>query len=107
MTGASNSTRVSAEAENSSLKILKCLCAELRASAAKDASRRITGRTKSSPSRADSSSAGAMDVFFRKSLRDMLRTGRGGDGSGLGVKVVGKVLDLERGGFGARSDGCQ
>lgn len=35
----------------------------------------------------------------------MLRTGRGGDGNGLGVVVVGKVLDLGRGGFGARSDG--
>lgn len=107
VTAPSNSTRVSSEAENLSLKILKCLCAELRASAAKDASRRITGRTYSS-SRADSSSAGTMDVFFRKSLRDALRTGRGGDGSDLGVVVVGKVLDLERGGFGpfgARSDG--
>ncbi len=28
----------------------------------------------------------------------------GRDGSGLGL-VVGKVLDLARGGFGARSDG--
>lgn len=105
MAAPSNSTRVSSEAENSSLKILKCLCAELRASAAKDASRRITGRTKYSSSRADSSSAGAIDVFFRKSLRDVLLTGRGGNGSGLGVAVVGKVLDLARGGFGARSDG--
>jgi hypothetical protein len=107
VTAPSKPTRVSSEAENSSLKILKCLCAELRASAAKDASRRITGRAKSSCPRADSSSVDATNNFFRKSLRDLLRTGKGRDGSGLCVVIVGKVLDLdlESGSFGARSDG--
>src|SRR5712672_2071781 len=80
---ASSSTSVSSEAENSSLKILKCLWAELRASAAKEASRRITGRAESSSSPADFFLTRATSGLFLKSLRDMLLTGKGRDGSGL------------------------
>lgn len=99
----SNSTRVSSEAENSSLKILKCLWAELRTSAVKDASRRITGRGESNA--AGSILASVEIVFLLKILREPLRTGRGIDGNGLYVVVVGRVLHLESGGFGPRSDG--
>jgi hypothetical protein len=97
---ASNSTSVSSDA----LKILKCLLDELRASAAKAAFRRITGRDSRSSS-ADVFLAFAMnDVFLLNNLRDLLRTGKGIDGKGLGVLVAGRVLDLERDGFGTRSD---
>lgn len=70
----------------------------MRASAAKEGFRRIMGR-------AGSGSVAAIDILFLNSLRDLLRTGRGRDGSGLCVMVVGKVLDLKSGAFGARSDG--
>ena len=103
VTAASNSTSVSCEAEKSSLKILKCLCAELRTSAVKEASRRITGRDMSNSSATESVLASAADTLFLKSLRELLRTGRGIDGNGLCVMVVGKVLDLGRRGFCTRS----
>ena len=44
------------------------------------------------------------DVLLPKSLRDLLRTGRGIEGSDLYVLVAGRVLDLERDGFGTRSE---
>jgi hypothetical protein len=100
---ASNSTSVSSDAENTSLKILKCLLDELRASAAKDAFRRITGRNSRSSSVYVIFASVTNDICLLKSLRDLLRTGRGIDGSGF-VLVAGRVLDLERGGFGMRSD---
>lgn len=101
----SNSTRVSSEAEKSSLNILKCLWAELRTSAVKEASRRITGCGGSNSSPGGSFFASVAIVFLLKILRDPLRMGRGIDGNGLYVVVVGRVLDLESGGFGPRSDG--
>jgi hypothetical protein len=38
-----------------------------------------------------------------KSLRDLLRTGKGMDGNGLCVVVAGRVLDLESDSFCSRS----
>src|SRR6266850_7515991 len=103
VTVASNSTRVSSEAEKSSLKILKCLWAELRTSAVNEASRRITGRDTSNSSATESVLTCVKDILFLKSLRDLLRTGRGIDGNGLCAVVAGRVFDLESDGFCARS----
>jgi hypothetical protein len=103
VTLASNSTRVSSEAEKSSLKILKCLWAELRTSAVNEASRRITGRDMSNASATGFVLTCVEDTLFLKSLRDLLRTGRGIEGNALCAVVAGRVLDLESDGFCARS----
>jgi hypothetical protein len=87
------------------LKILKCLWAELRTSAVKEASRRITGRGESNSSAAGTILASVAIVFLLKILRGLLRTGKGIDGNGLYVVEVGRVLDLESDNLSPRSDG--
>lgn len=76
----------------------------MRASAVKEGFLRITGRVESGPSTANSGLTCTTDVLLLNNFSDLLRTGRGRDGKGLCVLVVGNVLDLESDGVGARSN---